>query len=667
MLNNRYRIVTLLGQGGFGAVYRAWDTNLERPLALKENLEGSATAARQFKREAQILFDLSHPNLPKVIDHFTVPGQGQYLVMEYVEGEDLGSLLQKAGAPLPEQQVVAWAGQICDALSTLHAQTPPVIHRDIKPANIRITPQGKAMLVDFGIAKVYEPDLSTTAGARAVTPGYSPQEQYGMGHTDARTDVYALGATLYHLLSGVQPPESIQRNLGVELIPLRQINSFVSAAVEQAVMGALAMLPAQRFQSAQAFKAALLAQPGPLALQTQVVQAGVAPPVAFYTQAAVPGTSSVASPWHAPGATKKAVLLLGIAIAAALVVLGMIGYAISTGGQSQASEIALLSPTDPAAPVSSATQITLLLPTSTWLPTSTIPPTNTARPAAAILPPTATTVPTLDPFAPPAEAQAGENWVRPVDNMTMIYIPAGEFLMGAAEDNPDADADEKPQHAVYLDAFWIDQTEISNALFQIFVDSTGYTPESTGDRYTWLRPQDIINPVSSHPVVEVTWNDALAYCQWAGGRLPSEAEWEKAARGTDGRMYPWGNEYSGNLLNACDVNCPMSWRSEIYDDGWKFLSPPGSFPAGQSPYGVLDMAGNVSEFVADWYSDSYYAISPERNPPGPETGEEHVYRGSAWWMGGKFGPVLITVRNSHDVDGNSSGVGFRCAVSAAQP
>lgn len=170
ILNNRYRIVNLLGQGGFGAVYRAWDMNMDRPRAVKENLDVSPEAQRQFKIEAQILDQITHQNLPKVIDHFVIPGQGQYLVMEFVEGQDLQEMLEKHGRPLHEIQVIPWIEQVCDALSYLHNQNPPIIHRDIKPANIKITPEGKAMLVDFGIAKVYDPVLSTTLGARAVTP-----------------------------------------------------------------------------------------------------------------------------------------------------------------------------------------------------------------------------------------------------------------------------------------------------------------------------------------------------------------------------------------------------------------------------------------------------------------------------------------------------------------
>ena len=228
-------------------MYKAWDLNLERPRALKENLDTSPQAQRQFKREAQILSDLTHPNLPKVIDHFTLPGQGQYLVMEFVEGEDMGEMLQRLGGPLPEKQVLEWIEQICDALIYLHAQNPPIIHRDLKPANIKITPEGKVRLVDFGIAKVYDPQLSTTMGARAITPGYSPQEQYGMGPTDARTDVYALGATLYHLLTGQPPPESIQRNIDDSLAAPRALNPAISAETEVAILKAMQPHPGQRF------------------------------------------------------------------------------------------------------------------------------------------------------------------------------------------------------------------------------------------------------------------------------------------------------------------------------------------------------------------------------------------------------------------------------------
>ena len=211
IIQTRYRVAGLLGQGGFGAVYKGWDVNLNRPVAIKENLDTSPEAQRQFQHEAEILSNLSHPNLPRVTDHFLTSDVGQYLVMDFIEGEDLQAMLNRTGRALPEAQVLNWIDQICGALAHLHEQEPPVIHRDIKPANIKITPRGKAVLVDFGLAKVFDPVLKTTVGARAVTPGYSPPEQYGQGKTDQRSDVYSLGATLYTLLTGQEPPESVER------------------------------------------------------------------------------------------------------------------------------------------------------------------------------------------------------------------------------------------------------------------------------------------------------------------------------------------------------------------------------------------------------------------------------------------------------------------------
>lgn len=164
LLNNRYRTVKLLGQGGFGAVYKAWDINLNKACAVKENLDTSPEAQRQFAREATVLANLSHPNLPRVTDHFSLPGQGQYLVMDYVEGEDLESLQQRLGT-VPPGQAIQWVTQVADALTYLHTQRPPVLHRDLKPANIRVTPGGRAMLVDFGLVKIYDPSLRTTMGA----------------------------------------------------------------------------------------------------------------------------------------------------------------------------------------------------------------------------------------------------------------------------------------------------------------------------------------------------------------------------------------------------------------------------------------------------------------------------------------------------------------------
>ena len=251
LLNNRYRIAKLIGQGGFGAVYRAWDTTLNQPCAVKENLDTSAEAQRQFYREATLLAGLRHPNLPRVIDHFLVPGQGQYLVMDFIEGQSLADLAAQRGRPLTEAEVLPWLNQVCDALAYLHSQNPPVIHRDIKPQNIIVTPAGQAMLVDFGISKAYDPLLSTTSGARGVTPGFSPPEQYGTGGTDPRSDIFSLGATLYALFTGHTPPDAIDRLVrGATLPPLADLRPDLSPGMQRLVAGALESNPAAWPQSA---------------------------------------------------------------------------------------------------------------------------------------------------------------------------------------------------------------------------------------------------------------------------------------------------------------------------------------------------------------------------------------------------------------------------------
>jgi len=270
VLNNRYRIVALLGQGGFGAVYRAWDLNLKRPCALKENLETNVQGQKQFENEATILANLTHPNLPRVTDHFILEGQGQYLVMDYVEGQDLNEVLSQRG-PIPIRQAVQWISQINDALHYLHSQKIPVIHRDVKPANIRVTSSGTAYLVDFGLVKLYQTQVYTTPGARGVTPGFSPPEQYGQGGTDARTDIYALAATLYTLVTGKVPPESVHLYGQEKLTPAHIENPNVPHPITKVIEKALSLDPKNRYQNANEFKSALnAAMSVPVGLSTVV-------------------------------------------------------------------------------------------------------------------------------------------------------------------------------------------------------------------------------------------------------------------------------------------------------------------------------------------------------------------------------------------------------------
>jgi serine/threonine protein kinase len=258
LLNNRFRIVEILGQGGMGSVYRAIDENLGVSVAIKENLFLSDEYARQFRLEANILASLRHPNLPRVGDHFVIRGQGQYLVMDYIEGEDLRQRIERTG-PLPEDEVTRIGIAVCDALTYLHTRQPPVIHRDIKPGNVKITLDSDYVLVDFGLAKILDDKQSTTTGARAMTPGYSPPEQYGTARTDERSDIYSLGATLYVALTGEIPEDGLARATGnAQLTEVRRKNPNVTPRLALAIETALELKPADRYQTTEEFRQALL-------------------------------------------------------------------------------------------------------------------------------------------------------------------------------------------------------------------------------------------------------------------------------------------------------------------------------------------------------------------------------------------------------------------------
>jgi serine/threonine-protein kinase len=262
LLRDRYSIKETIGQGGMGSIYLGEDTRLPgRLCAIKEIRQDPAIPAElraqsreQFYREASVLARLDHPNLPKVSDYFS-DDERDYLVMDYVPGQDLKQLMDAArrqGKFLPVDEVLRWASQLMDALGFLHRQDPPVIHRDIKPSNLKLTPDGLLKLVDFGLVKQMVPDeVTVTVIQGRGTALYTPLEQYGgdTGHTDARSDLYAFGATLYHLLTNRPPPEAKQRFLRPnELTPPREVNPAIPSGVEEAVLWAMELHPDGRPQ-----------------------------------------------------------------------------------------------------------------------------------------------------------------------------------------------------------------------------------------------------------------------------------------------------------------------------------------------------------------------------------------------------------------------------------
>ena len=506
-LRDRYLINGLIGQGGMGAVYDGHDTSLNIRCAIKENLILTEAAQKQFENEARLLASLRHSNLPRVTDHFVIPGQGQYLVMDFIEGEDLKARLDRLG-PLPEADVHRWAAKILGALAYLHARN--VIHRDIKPGNIKLTPDDEPVLVDFGIAKtVSGASAMTTSGTRGFTPGFTSPEQYGVGAgvADNRSDLYSLGATLYMLVVGESPADALTRIMKPQsYTPLVERAPNVSRALAEAIDRAMRLDADERFANADEMLAALRAERG------ESVTPGVAP-------------------------------------------------------------VAVVRETAPA-----------------------------VQPPAP--PPVPETIALEQPF-----------------HLELVRVLAGEFLMGSdLEKDENARPEELPQHRVSVGEFYIGKYPVTNAQYAIFVRATRHKPPEH-----WLSGH-IPTGLEHHPVVMVPWRGAIAFGEWlsqATGRrfrLPTEAEWEKAARGTSGRIYAWGNTWGERRLNNSEKR--------------GVTTPIGKFsPAGDSPYGATDMLGNVWELCLDWYNPTEYqhrgSLTPD--PQGPPGGFPYrVMKGGTW-------------------------------------
>jgi hypothetical protein len=265
VLQNRYRIIRLLGQGGMGAVYEAMDERLDTTVALKETLFADERLRKQFEREARLLARMHHPALPRVSDHFA-EGDGQFLVMQFIPGDDLSQMMARKQGPFPPDQVLTWGDQLLDALDYLHTQDPQIIHRDIKPQNLKLTGRGQIILLDFGLAKGQTGGISvvtTSASIFGYTPNYAPLEQIqGLG-TDARSDIYALSATLYHLMTGVKPPDALTRAAALvnaqpdPLAPANKISGALGPEVAQVLARAMSQNRDQRYATAAAMRDAL--------------------------------------------------------------------------------------------------------------------------------------------------------------------------------------------------------------------------------------------------------------------------------------------------------------------------------------------------------------------------------------------------------------------------
>lgn len=398
LLHQRYRIQEIIAKGGMGAIYRAVDESLGVEVAVKENLYTAEEATRQFRREATILAGLRHPNLPRVTDHFVVAGQGQYLVMDYVAGNDLRHRMRSDGK-LSEEEAILIGMAICDALAYLHSRNPAIVHRDVKPGNIKITPDGQIYLVDFGLAKVANVGQVTQTGAQALTPGFAPPEQYGQG-TDHRSDIYALGATLYAGLTQEVPEDGLARLTdNARLTPMRQHNPGVSPALAETIERAMAVAPAKRFQSAAEMKAALQLVDENIHERTQnAKEIRLSEATTVLRSNNHNGRSTVAA--AQPGQARKrfpvllvvlgAVLTLAVAIVAGVFLLNR---------QPSTATPATEQPSGPAVVVPSNTNLPVIQPTVVAVVVDTKP---------TAIPPTAAPTPTFTPAATPTGGGGGQ-------------------------------------------------------------------------------------------------------------------------------------------------------------------------------------------------------------------------------------------------------------------
>ncbi len=319
---------------------------------------------------------------------------------------------------------------------------------------------------------------------------------------------------------------------------------------------------------------------------------------------------------------------------------------------------------------------TLQAPTATMEvlpPTATLPPPTPTAPSTATLPPTATPLPSATPIPPTPTATAtatlgiGSTRTIAIDQMVQVYVPAGDFIMGAKTTDKDAKQTiaggraypESPQQTVYLDGYWIDKFEVTNGQYALCVAAGGCKPPWVNSSYTYDKYYG--NPeFANYPVIWVNWFKARDYCTWSGRRLPSEAEWEKAARGTDGRLYPWGNDpVDGTRANFCDVNCTRSIAFEAANDGYADTAPVGSYPAGASPYGAMDMSGNVWEWVNSLIKPYPYDANDGREDL--TSLDERAWRGGPWSNGIWWMRSSVRYRSVSWYQWYV--LGFRCAAS----
>lgn len=610
ILKQRYRIVHVLAEGSYGVVYRARDMVIQKDVVIKEYLDASIEIQRRFRKEARRLSQLDHPQLPRVLDHFAVDGVGQYLVSDFIDGVDLQQLMAQYGR-LPSDLIVNWLQEIAAPLTYLHSNDQ--LHLNIKPANIRLTPDGALFLVNTGL-----PGL----GIRPRASGYGAPEQQTQQAVSIATDIYSLGGTLYTLLTGEVPPLALSRESGLDdLKPAREVNPTVEPYLSLVAARALELRPDTRYESVAEFANALKRSSG---------QQPLAPPMERRRSVSQLGQPvKPLLPLRQRRHIERRALFGLLGILSIVVALG--ATLLLTNRPSDTSN-------DAAQTDATATSASAIVAAATQLA-----PTETPVPF-----PSQTPVPTPEPIITDSGAR-------------MVFIPGGIFRMG----NDSGEPNSAPSHLVNMSPYFIDETEVTNRQYALCVaDGACSPPARPGATYHEAYFGD--EAYDEYPVIFVSWYDAEVFCEWRGARLPSEAEWEMAA-GFDPEQtvvfrFPWGDAFDGEKANFCDANCPMERADPSYNDGHRDTAPVGSYTNGRSPAGLYDMAGNVLEWVADWYDPRYYESSTDTNPLGPPEGDFKTIRGGSWLSSAET--LAVYARNSYDPTVARANLGFRCAMDA---
>ncbi len=623
---DRYQILELLGEGGMATVYKAYDTRLEREVALKvirreafppDEME---MLLRRFEREAKLLGRLSHPNIVGVIDYGEYEGL-PYLVMVYVPG---GTLKQRLGKPMPWREAAQLILPIARALEYVHDHN--IINRDVKPSNILMTEKGQPMLSDFGLVKLFgdkpkgqETTGLTTSGSGIGTPDYMAPEQW-TGEATALSDLYSLGVVFYEMVTGHRPftadtPAGILLKQATEALPLpKQYVPDLPQDVESVLLKVLARQPGNRYPDLRTFANEL----EDLLAGREVSAATIKTERLREQMTGKVERIPTPPPTAQPVARRKRTLPVLLAGCGLLALLGLAGgvWLITANPGIFGMVLAAATATQTLAPSATATEVIL--------PTPTIQPTGTATEA---LLPTETPIP---------------QEIKDSRNITMLLVPGGEFTMGSDDTG---DVASRPAHTVNVEAFYIDKYEVTNEMY----DACVYTvkcrrPLQPG---SVTRPTYFSSPVfANYPVIYVDWKMAKSYCEWRGARLPTEAEWEKAARSTDARLYPWGSDKAdcsfANIFGCVGDTTPVDQHTK-----------------GQSIYGIFGLAGNVWEWTSTLFDTYPYNSTDGREEP--KAFGERVARGGSWHLLGG-GNVRSDTRLKLDPAYAGAYVGFRCAL-----